>query len=268
VTLGYGATPIQFNGCATSGVEWSRGSQGHLDYCLFNDCAVAVDIIHNSRVHLMANNFKRSTVAAVRARSGGFYFDDLATPNTYNQGTADANVVKFLNHAFGGESDGDLWLSQSARRRALDGNTYTLTGTTTLTAMVTLFTGTGASKIPGYWFEDRTKKILVKVTGRFVTAAALASIGVSLGGIEIDRITLTTGPAANAIFYYECEIEAVAANSQFKKSRLITDGIYPKLQQNSPTVTTSGDLSLTVNGKLANSSDSMNIFWAEAWLVG
>jgi len=46
------------------------------------------------------------------------------------------------------------------------------------------------------------------------------------------------------------------------------DGLNPKLQQNSPTVTTSADLSLTVNGKLAGAGDSMDVFWTEAWLVG
>lgn len=269
VTLGYGATPIRCNGCVTSGIEWSRGSEGHVDYVEFNDCAVGLDVLHNSRAHVMGCNFKRSTTSAVRARSAGSYYDDLATPNTFNEGTADDNAVKFLNLAFSGESDEDLWLSHSARRRAFDKNSYTLTGTTTLTAMSTLLSGAVNSRIPAYWFEDNTKKILVRVTGRFVTASALSAIGVSLGGVEIDRITLTGGgPAANSVFYYECEIEAVGPNSQFKKSRLIVDGMNPRLQQNSPTVTTSADLALTVNGKLANGGDSMNVFWTEAWLVG
>jgi hypothetical protein len=269
VTIGYGAIPVRLNSCATSGIEWSRGSEGHVDYCEFNDCGVGLDVIHNSRVHVMGCNFKRSAVSAVRTRTGGYYYNDLATPNTWNQGTADANAIMALNYNDGGESDADFWLSQGMRRRAFDKNSHNLTGTTSVTAMSTLLTGlTPTSKIPAYWFEDNTKRILVRVTGRFVTAAALSAIGVSLGGTEIDRITLTTGPAANSIFFYECEIEATAANAQFKKSRLLVDGGPVRLQQNSPAVATSVDLSLTVNGKLANAGDSMDVFWAEVWLVG
>jgi hypothetical protein len=267
-TLGYGAIPIRTNGNVNCGIEWGRGSNGHADYIEYSDCAVGIDIFHDARVHLSGSNFKRSTVAAVRARTGGYYYDDLATPNNFNDGTADKNAIKFLNYVTGGESDEDLFFSQGGRRRAFDKNSHNLTGTTALTVMSTLLSGAANSRIRAYWFEDNTKNILVQVTGRFVTAAALSSIGVSLGGIEIDRLTLTTGPAANSIFYYECEIEAVAANSQFKKSRLLVDGGPVRLQQNSPTVTTSADLSLTVNGKLAGAGDSMDVFWAEAWLVG
>ncbi|HEY6924408.1 MAG TPA: hypothetical protein VI653_13135, partial [Steroidobacteraceae bacterium] len=268
VTLGYGGVPVRCNGNTNAAIEWSRGTQGHIDNCEFNDCAVAVDVMHDARCHLQGNNFKRSTVAAVRARTGGYYYNDLATPNTFNNGGADKNAVDFLNYVGSGESDEDAFLSQGMRRRAFDKNSHNLTGTTGLTVMSTLLTGAANSRIKAYWFEDNTKKIIVRVTGRFVTAAALSSIGCSLGGVEIDRITLTAGPAANAIFFYECEIEAVGANSQFKKSRLLVDGLNPKLQQNSPTVTTSADLSLTVNGKLAGAGDSMDVFWTEAWLVG
>ncbi len=268
-TVGYGAIPVRCNGNTNAAIEWSRGTEGHVDYCEFNDCKIGVDVMHNSRVHLMGNNFKRSTTAAVRNRTTGYFYNDLATPNNFNNGTADKNAINFLNYAGSGESDEDLFLSQSSRRRAFNKNSSTLTGTTALTAMSTLLSGVANSRIPAYWFEDNTKRILVRVTGQFTTAAALSSIGVTLGATEIDRITLVApGPAANSIFFYECEIEAVGPNAQFKKSRLWVDGMYSRLQQNSPTVPTNVDLAVVVNGKLAASGDSMSVFWSEVWLVG
>lgn len=268
VTLGYGAVPVRLNSCSVSCIEWGRGTQGHIDYVEFNDSAIHVDIFHNARAHLMGNNHKRATVGAVRCRTGGIYYDDLATPNNYNEGTADANAAKFLNGAFSGESDEDLFLSHSNRRRAFNKNSFTHTGTTAVTQVSVLLTGAANSRIPAYWFEDNTKSLVVEAWGEFTTAAALAAVGLQLGGIEVDRITLTSGPAAGAQFHYVCVISAVGASSQFKRSRLMVDGQSPKLQQNSPTVATSADLALAVNLKLANSGDTAKIFWSEAWLIG
>lgn len=262
-TFGFNSVPVIINN-ATVGVEWARGSEGHIDICQFNDCGVGVDIFHNARAHLMSNNFKRSTIAAVRARSGGYYYDN---GNTMNGGGVDANAVNFLNYVAGGETDGDVWNCQGARRRAYDKNSYNHTGTTGLTAISTLLTGAGASKIPAYWFADDTKKIVLRVWGKWTTSA-LSAISCSLGGTELDRITLTTLPTAGSDYEYKCEIEARGAANQQIKTTLITDGGPTRVHQANAAVPVNVDLSLAINLKLAAAGDHAEIYWTEAWLIG
>lgn len=263
VTIGATGAPVRING-ANVGVEWSRGSQGHIDYCEINDCAYGVDVFHDARVHLLSNNFKRSTVVAIRARSGGYYYD---SSNTFNEGTADANTKKTLNYVASGETDEDLFLSHGARRRAYDKNSYSHTGTTNVTAISTLLSGAANSRIKAYWFEDDSKELVLKVWGKWTTSA-LSAVGCSLGATEIDRITLTSLPTAGSNFYYEATISAKSPNVQQVKSTLHTDGQTPKLQQSNAAVATSADLLVAINLKLAASGNTAEIYWTEAWLVG
>jgi hypothetical protein len=263
VTIGASGAPVRING-ANVGVEWSRGSQGHIDYCELNDCAYAVDIFHDSRVHLLSNNFKRSTVTAVRARSGGYYYD---SSNTFNEGTADANAKKFLNYVAAGETDEDFWFCQGARRRAYDKNSYSHTGTTNVTAIGTLLTGAANSRIKAYWFEDDTKEFVVKIWGRWTTSA-LSAVSISLGGTEMGRHTLTSLPTAGSDFRYEATVSAKSANVQQCKYELHTDGQSPKFALSNTAVATSADLSVNANLKLAASGNTAEIYWMELWLVG
>jgi hypothetical protein len=259
-TLGYG-TGVRFSGNTGKGVEWARGSEGHIDNCEFLDCAVGVDVFHNARVHLQTNNFKRSTNTAIRAMTGGFYYDDA---NTFNDGTADENAKRYLNYAFSGESDGDLWLAQSERLVAIDKNTYTHTGTNATTVILTPYT------IKANFFEDPTKKLRVRVTGEFTTAAAPTRVGVNFNATQIDQTTLLGSPAAGSLFAYDCTVIALAKDSQTYNASLTYNANVagPAMQSFSRAADTDAAIPVGITLKLNNAGDTAKIFTVEVWMTG
>lgn len=259
-TFGYGSIPIRLNGNITSGIEFSRGSEGHVDFCEFSDCAVGVDVMHNSRVHLQQNNFKRSTATAIRARSGGYYFDDA---NTFNDGTADENIANYLNYAFSGETDSDLWQSQTERRVLVNKNTITHTGTNATTVVAT------GLALPANWFEDTTKRLRVNIAGEFTTPAP-SRIGIQFGGTTIDQSSATGISATGTQFRYQCDVVALAKDSQLKSARLEYNGggSSPQIALNSPTADTDASQIVGITAKLNSSGDVMKIYLIEIWKTG
>lgn len=268
VTLGYqhtAATDMLIKNATYRGIEWSRGTNGHIDLISFADNVTDIAIFHNSRAHLYANNFKRATSSAVFSGTGGFYYlDATGGGNVFNEGTADAPAIKFLNFSGCGESDADLWLAQSDRRRGYDKNTHTHTGTTSKTTLSTPCT------IPAYWFQDPTKKLLVRVWGELTTGAVASKIGVDLGATQVDQAAMPGTPGAGVKFYYECEVVSLAANSQFFQSRLDYSGNVagPIIQSFSRTVTTSAALAVNVTGQLVGGGDTMKVEFVEVWVTG
>lgn len=264
-TLGYG-TAIRFSGCTNTGVEFARGSEGHIDNCEFLDCGVGVDIFHNARAHLMTNNFKRSTVAAIRARTGGYYYEN---GNTFNDGGADANAVRFLNYAYSGESDADLWDSVSARRNFISTTSPSHTGTTTKQTLLTCNT------IDANWFSDTTKRIEVHIFGDLGTSAT-SQVGVDLWdgttATEVDLIQVPGAPAgATTPFEYVCKIfpnNPATLTALRRYASLEVSGLVPVKQRGGVTVSLSVNQAIRVTAKLGNAGDSVVIGRVEVWLIG
>lgn len=263
-TLGYGATALaegtQITNCTQSGVYWSRGAQGHVDYCSIDNCIRGIDIDTNARVHTVECDISNNTTAGIQTASGGVFFDSTSAPSNFNDGTPDANGVRWLTHAYSGAIDGFLDSSYSEVRRALDTTTYNHTGTLTKTSIATPFT------IPAYWFEDPTKKIRVRVFGNLPNRAGTA-IGVDFGATEIDLSTVVGTPAASAGFIYECEVWANSASSQRWFSRLDFSAGTPRIQTASDAADTSVDLDIDVTVQLADIADTVTIRRIEVWLV-
>jgi hypothetical protein len=267
VTIGYGAIPVRLNNNTVCGIEWARGSQGHADYLEFNDCAVGLDVFHDARVHVMGSNFKRCTTAAIRARTGGFFYNDLATPNSFNVGTVDANAIVFDCYAYAGESDADLWTSRSERRVAFNTASPTHTGTTAKTTVLS-----GIYQIPAGFLMDVNKKLRVRAYGDF-PAASGTQIGVDFingvgTGFEMDRIQVNGAPTGATNFIYEATVFPFNATIQRVFGELQVGGVPPRIQTPGPqcTMTTVQNVAITV--KLASSSDTVIVRRVEVFLTG
>jgi hypothetical protein len=274
-TVGY-QTGTTFSGNTVCGIEWSRGSQGHVDNCSFNDCAVGVEVMHSGRVHLQANNLKRCTVAGWRTRPGGFVTE--SGPNVYNDGTADANATRFIRHAYSGETDSHLWSSYSEVLAAHDYNTYVHDGTVGGNATTNVVAN--VYKIPAHEFETKPQRLRVVVTGKFHTwVGAPPRIGANIGATLIDQTQPKTSgasgvagqPLNGSIFEYECVINALAPDSQTMRASLRYDGgtLGPNIQSFSRAADTDADQYLHITAKLNNASgDRVEIYSVEVYRLG
>lgn len=261
VTVGYAhsaATDGIVRNCTQANIEWSRGTNGHCDYMTISGGAVGIDVMHDSRVHLMVNAFTSNTVA-VRARTGGYYYDD----RTLGGNTYTTNTTNWLNYAYSGESDADLWLAQSERRVLVNKNTITHTGTNATTVIATGYT------IPANWFEDTSKRVRVNIFGEFTTPAQ-TRIGLQFGSTTIDQAIATGISATGTQFRYACDVIAVSQDQQLKFSKLEYNGggSSPIVGQNSPTADTDADQIMGFTVKLNNSGDVAKIYLIEVWLTG
>lgn len=262
VTLGYGysdATKNIVRNCTQCGVEWSRGTQGHCDYVALTSNAVGIDVMHDARVHMVQCPVTGSTTAGIRARSGGFYFDDA---NTYA-----TNTVNWLNYAYSGESDGNLWVGPSEFRRAYSTNSITHTGTVAKTTLLLAWV------IPQGFFCAATangsiKRIRVVVHGQFTTAGAASRIGVDFDAVTIDQ-SIAVAPVASAKFRYEVEIWADGSAAQYKSATLLQSGASVIQGQGSAAQNMANAArNLNITGQLAAAGDSMRIDRTEVWVSG
>lgn len=264
VTLGYGysdATKNIVRNCTQAGVEWSRGTNGHLDYCTLQSNAVGLDVFHDSRVHVMGSALTSNTIG-VRSRSGGFWLNDTSTVNTFTTNTR--NAVSYANT---GETDADLWVSISERRRAYSANSVTHTGTVAKTTILSPWT------IPQNFFITPSAsaslvKIRVVLHGLFVTAAALSQIGVDFDSVVIANFA-AVAPGANTPFRLEVEVWADGNAAQFKSATLYQHNAVPQVAMNSPAQNMANAArNINITSTLANAGDSLRLDRTEVWVSG
>lgn len=257
--MGYGhslATQMVIKNCTQCGIEWSRGTSGHCDLVTLQANVVGLDIFHNARCHVYKNAFTSNTTA-IRARSGGYYYDNLTGGGNVYTG----NTTNWLNYAASGETDADLMVSPTERRRGFSLNSYTHTGTTAKTTLLSPWT------IPANFFTDQTKKIRVKVHGEFTTAGGATKIGVAFDGVDMDQST-AVAPVANAKFVYDLEIWAVNGTTQYKSATLYQYGASIIQQQNSPAQIMNAPRNVNITLQLANAAHTARIFATELWVTG
>lgn len=264
VTVGYGYSDPTKNivrNCTQAGIEWSRGTNGHCDYVALTSNAVGLDVFHDSRVHVMGGTFTSNTIG-VRAKSGGFWLNDTSLTNTFTTNTR--NTVAY---AGSGETDSDLWVSISERRRAYSANSVTHTGTTTKTVLLNPWT------IPQNFFITPSAnaslvKLRIVVHGMFITAAALSQIGVDFDSVVIANFA-AVAPGANTPFKLEVEVWADGNAAQFKSATLYQHNAVPQLAMNSPAQNMANAArNINITGTLANAGDSMRIDRTEVWVSG
>lgn len=264
VTVGYqhsAATDGIVRNCTQCGVEWSRGTNGHLDYMTLESNAVGLEPMHVSRVHVMGCAFTSNTIG-VRSRSGGYWLDDTGVTNTFTTNTR--NAVRYANS---GETDSDLWVSIQERRRAYSANSVTHTGTVAKTTILSPWT------IPQNFFITPSAnaslvKIRVVLHGTFVTAAALSQIGVDFDSVVIANFA-AVAPGANTPFRLEVEIWADGNAAQFKSATLYQHNAVPQVAMNSPAQNMANAArNINITSTLANAGDSLRLDRTEVWVAG
>lgn len=86
--------------CVESGIYWSRGSQGHIDYCNISNCGIGIDVSENSRVSTV-DNIISNNVIGIRTRNGGVYgeggqnqiYSNNTTTFSYKSFSGDTNEL-------------------------------------------------------------------------------------------------------------------------------------------------------------------------------
>lgn len=257
-SVGYGATNtsqgVVVKNCLSSGVYWSRGSQGHMDYCILEDNAVGFNVSENSRCDIVGNNFKRNTVA-IRATTGGLY--GTIVPTVFNDGTADANGTNVENKAYSGDN---IELSSSATwsRVAYDRTARTLSGTTP-TTLATPYT------IPAHRMSGVGKSVRVVSYGVMTAITANSTMSVLFGGMTF-TVTVA-GAATNVSFELDVTLNEVAGG--YRATGKLAQGVN---QFRYSTATASFDKTIdqaiSIGATLAGAGDSIAIYRTDVWLIG
>lgn len=258
-TIGYGASSTSdgtvISNCTESGVYWSRGAQGHTDYCKFEDNAIGFLVAENSRCDTVGNNFKRNTVA-VRARTGGV-FGEGGAPNEFNNGTADANTTNIEYKAFAGDT-GELVTAESWVRVAYDRVTRSASGTTP-TTLTTPYT------IKAYRLKGVGKQCRVFVAGIWTTVSGGSTITINFGGMAF---TLTVpGLASNAAFELDATLYEVGGG--YRAIGVLRQGLsQQRFGSATAGFSSTTDQAISVAVTMADVGDAMNVYRTDVYLMG
>ena len=210
-TIGQGATMLSegpvISNCTSAAVTVQEMSSGHVDWTTLGDGNnIGLNILQGGRVHLQGSDVKNNTEGA-RMAQGGYLFENTTNPNEWNEGTGDANTIKWKQQAFSGDSV-ILQSAQSEVRIAVDTVQKTHTGTTSKTVVATPFT------IPDHFFVEQNRKLRVLVFGRYSTNTGLNDIGIDFGGSLVHELRAVGTPTGGIMFKAEFSIWATGSATQ------------------------------------------------------
>jgi len=276
-TVGYSSpfTPgsnTQITGCTEFGVYWSRGAQGHVDNCFFDQNAKALVIESAARAHVSGCDFRRSTVYAVGTNSDGSWYDDVSTPNLFNVGTANANVKPYDQAAYSGSQQG--WVAASVSEMCLyqanPGSSVTSATKVQIGADLAMpngvYAGQSGQLRPNYFTNTKTK-IRIRVWGD--TPNAAASFGVDF----FDGTTTTSmaysafvGTPSAAGFRYDLEIVPLSATSQRGYVDMCGSGGSPRVESGATAANMANPQTIKLMAQSA--SGAMVVRRVEVWVSG
>ena len=253
-TLGSSGARTQITNSTESGIYWSRGSQGHVDYCDLNDNAIGLLVAENSRVDTVNINFKRNTFA-IRTQTGGV-FGEGGTANVYNSGTADANTTIWDFKAGGGDSS-QLRFSEQWVRFDYDRTTRTASG-------ITAGNFTSFYTLPAYRLQGVGKSLRVTVYGT-ITATAGSTVGVDIGGMSVP----ITVPSAVTGVTFVLTVTLHEVSGGYRAFAVLQTGLN---LQRLGTVT-AGFVNSVANNvstsySLTGAGDSINVYRQDLELIG
>lgn len=257
-TIGYQATntsqaPIIKNAPA-SGIYWSRGSQGHIDYVTIQDCGVGLEMEQFSSAAIPGCNFKRNVVG-IRLRPGALFRQD-GVPPVFNQGTADANTTAFDYCTMSGNGD-ELRTAQSYTRFAYDRTARTASGIVSGT-FPTIYT-MAADRLNGVG-----KSCRVHCKGVY-TVTAGSSLTVNFGGLSLP---LTVGAAGTNVTF-EFDVELLEVQGGYRAIGSLSQGLST-FRYGTATAgfdkTVANAISIGYN--LTGAGDSLNIYRTDIYLMG
>lgn len=252
---GAGVQQVYVRNSTESGIYWSRGSQGHVDYVTFEDNAIGLRIAENSRVDTVANTFKRNSYA-IRAQTGGLWGEG-GTPNTYGTG-ADVNPNGIQGLAFSGNSV-ELEGSAGWSRVAYDRTTRTLTGTTSLTTLTTPYT------LPADRMTGAGKSCRVYSVGVFTAITAGSVMTVNFGGLAFS----VTVPAAATNAAFELDVTLYEVAGGYRAIGRISQGLNGTRFATATAGFTAGSAqAISIAATPANVADSIALYRTDVYLMG
>jgi hypothetical protein len=232
-TVGYGATSLAtgtlFESCTQNSIYWSRGAQGHIDFCTFKGNAITPDHLvfdASSRAHVLGNDFQTASVCAIHTDTFGSYYDDVVTVNNFNDGTPLANSKRFNWFAFSGEQQRQLQVSRAPYLWFEDDTVRTLT------SAVKAQIGADLKTIPAWMFAAKTK-IIFEVDGE--TPAAATSIGIdffdALGPTTVQMdLSASTGTPGAVGFKYRCEVRLSSMTTERSFAQFAVSNLGTRIQ--------------------------------------
>ncbi len=256
-TLGYGSTstatgPILQD--AGIGVYWSRGTQGHIDWCTIQDCGKGAQIGESSRVDIVGNNWKRNTTAIFCMSGGGFNQGGAA--NVFNQGTADANTNVYVYGAYSGDLDEQI-TGQSFLRVAYDRTTRSASGVVTDT-FPTIYT------IPAYRMQGVGKSCRIVVYGIY-TMTSGNTLTCNIGGMALSLAV--SAAATSAMFKYEIELHEVAGG--YRAFGTLGHSLSAaRTGTASAGFSNSTDQAISIGYNMTGAGDSLTIYRTDVYLMG
>jgi Pectate lyase superfamily protein len=268
-TIGYQATSTadgtQFTGCTQNSVYWSRGAQGHVDYCLFTNAPYHVQIESASRAHILGCDFRTATTAAISTNTDGSYYDDVSTVNVYNDGTGNANAKRYDHFAFTGEQQKIQQVSRSWCRLFLDTTSRTLTSATK--AQI----GADIDALEDLLYYFTSSGTAIKVVMKGDSPAAAFSIGVDFYNAVGPTTTVmdysaSTGTPGAVGFTYECEIYPSATAVQRSYGMLSVSNLGTREQSTANTANMA--IAQTVRLMGQSTSGTITVRRVEIWVMG
>ena len=263
-TIGYGSSgtgsATRITACTEFGVFWSRGAQGHIDNCFFDQNVRHVRIESAARAHTLGNDFRRATAAAISTNTDGSYYDDVSTVNVYNDGTGNANAKRYEHFAFTGKQQNWTDISVSEMRLYYDDTTRTLTNAAKTQVGADLYT------FPVSYFVDGKSKIRIRVLGETPNSAASIGIDFSGGGTTVMDYSAFVGTPAAGGFIYECEIFPTAPAAQRVFARADGTTIAPRIQNGAA----AANMAVAQTAKLMaqSAAGTITVRRVEVWVSG
>lgn len=245
-----------------TGIYWSRGTQGHIDYCDVQDNAVGVDIAESSRCDAVDIDFKRNVVAA-RAITGGMFGNNPSAPCRFNTGTADANGVNIKTYAASLDYTGLYEWAKSEYRIVNDRTPGTHTGVTGDTFFRTLAT------IAEGFFRDGDQKIRIKAYGIATSATTAPQLKLAIAGVSIMALAFPANAIAGLAFEYEVELFSNGAGNHRVTQKINLSGSAPRMGSQSLTFNfVSGAQLIDLRCNLAATGDSLAFNRIEVFAMG
>lgn len=259
-TIGYGAAstadgPVVTN-ATQSAIYWSRGSQGHVDYCKIEDSPVGLDIDQAARCHAVANDFKRNTIG-VRVQASAAFVDGA---NVFNRGGADANTTNIQRNAYALEFD-EGRASYSEMLVDTVRATTRHTGATGDTTVITF------GDIDAYRLENITSRVRMKVYGRIVAGTAGTTLTPKFDG-NGSALTVLGAPLTNASFELESVVREASGGTFRQFSRLDISGAGVRVSNAGVTFDTTQAITPTLTINLASAADDIYVDRAELYILG
>lgn len=242
---------VDVTNCTESGIYWSRGSQGHIDYCTLTSNAIGAVFGENSRCDTVDNTFTTNQYG-IRTNSGGV-FGEGGVANTFV-----GNVIQNIDYkAFSGDT-GELNSSETEVRVASDRTTRAHSGAVA-TDIATVHT------IPAHRLSGSNKTCRVVVSGIFNSTTAGSALSIKFGGMTLALAVV--GAGSGEAFTFEASLYEVSGGY-----RAFGDLSQNLLAPRKGTATAGFDKTIDqdviIAATLANAGDSMTIYRTDVFITG